>query len=42
MHNTKHILVTTISTEQYLWQQMRKVAGQLEDVFIQAVSAELD
>ena len=34
MQNTKQILATTTSTEQYLREHMRKAAGWLDDVFM--------
>ena len=37
MWNTKHIHSTTIPTEQYLHEQIKKAAGQPEDIFIQTV-----
>ena len=35
IHNTKHIWPTTISAEQYLWEQIKKATGWLEDVIMQ-------
>ena len=34
-NNTKHTQAMTVSTKQYLQEQMRKAAGWLEDVFMQ-------
>ena len=40
MQNTKHRHSTPITTDQYLDEQIRKAAGQLEDIFLQAVPLE--
>ena len=42
MYNTAYILATIILAKQYLWEQIRKAAGWLEDVFMQAALAEAD
>ena len=39
-HNTKCKHVTTISSEHYLWEQIKEVALNLEDIFMQAVPLE--
>ena len=38
MHNMRYICNTLISTEQYLWEQIQKGAGWLEDIFMEARS----
>ena len=38
--NMKHIYSTPITLEQYLCEQVKKAAGQLEDIFMQVVPLE--
>ena len=42
MCNTKHIWATTISTEQYHWEQIWVAAAWLEDVVMQEVQVDVN
>ena len=38
--NMKHTCSTPVTTEQYLWEQIKKGTGKLEDIFMQTVPVE--
>ena len=40
MWNTRHICSTPITREQYLWEQIKKGNGQLEDMFMETIPVE--